>query len=109
MVRWKPLPLASRMIGPGLPPWILSRRRSSVPSAPSRFEVEEAEHEVVVRQCRQRLVNRAGEDRLVAPCGQEAPEMALHDGIGLHHEHQALLQGSIGKGCLLKQLATVTV
>ena len=31
-------------------------------------QVEEAEHEVVVRQCRQRLVNRAGENRLIAPC-----------------------------------------
>ena len=55
-------------------------------------EVEEAEDEVVVSQRRQGFVDRAREHRLVAPCRQEAPEMALHDGVGLHHEHQALLQ-----------------
>jgi hypothetical protein len=56
-------------------------------------QVEEAEHEVVVCQHRQRLVNRGGERRLVSQCGQEASEMALHDGVGLHHEYQALLHG----------------
>ena len=61
-------------------------------------QVDEAEEEVVMSQCCQRLVHGASGNWLVAPCRQEAPEMALHHGVGLHHEHQALLRGVSREG-----------
>ena len=84
--------------GPGVAALYPEPAQQLGPVGAVEIEVEEAEEELVVGQRRQRLVHAAGEDWLVAPLGQQAREVALRDGIGLHHEDEARPHGLVGPG-----------